>query len=107
MTRKSFYRALRKIADKFTWKVTGWGEIRGSRNGHNFCPITAVYYERNNEGYMSLGDYYRCASEMGLPDEDALTIMTCADSENRDLVGSEQLVRKAILRNLKLQKEKG
>jgi hypothetical protein len=100
MTRKSFYRKLRKIADQFTWKVDKGGSLRARRGKLNYCPITAVVKACNNRFYFE-DDVHVAASELNLYEE-AYNIVHAADLPVEELDGSDKLIRKALLRSVNL-----
>lgn len=79
-TRKSFYRAFRKIAGKFYWEgLTGNRDIRGWSMGKCFCPITAVHYIRSGEYVHPMDFQTGAASKLGLPNNEANVIANGAD----------------------------
>jgi hypothetical protein len=90
MTRQTFYRTLRRIAPQFRWKFDQ--DLRGYKNGDDFCPITAVYQAKYGGGRRRLGAYRDYGSALGLTTEDAEHIAYAADGE-----GNKQTI-KALLR---------
>lgn len=101
-TRKGFYRALRKVAKEFAWKIENdTGKIRGETEGmQNFCPITAVYYIRTKER-VSLGEFRIVGEKMGLTREECYRIADNADDNTRNK-GYDKRTRKALERAIGL-----
>ena len=91
MTRQSFYRALRKLKDKYKWYFSN-GYVRAEKDEHTFCPITCLFYDRTNQ-YHSVCDYRTCGIALGLSNEDISDIVNAAD-------GDSGIVHNAIVRNL-------
>lgn len=92
-TRKSFYRALKKIASQFKWNLNKRNELRGfDKEGRSYCPITAVYKIRTGR-YRSSEYYNTAASVMGLPGREADKIAEGADGSP-----VQRIIRAALVR---------
>jgi len=103
MTRKSFYRAFRKIAPNFQWKIVSMGMIRGETNGNDitcgsFCPITALYKVRTGKT-LTPGLYEHASDELGINPWDAKVIADGADDYKMNR--AKTFARKALLRSIK------
>lgn len=97
-TRKAFYRALRSVANKFTWEIRSDGMIEGKKIGdpENYtCAITAVYNSRNKES-VSAFSYRSAGIDLGLPMDEVETIVSAFDN-NTWQERFNPRVRKALL----------
>jgi hypothetical protein len=108
MTRKSFYRKLRKIAPAFNWKIVADGSIRGTDKNANpllhprracHCPVTAVVLATKKRNFP-IYDYEAAAPLIGIDGKTANQIADAADDQRAS--GREgslrKHVRKALLR---------
>ena len=100
-TRKSFYRALRKAAGKFKWSMKG-NVIRGHLDGLDYCPITAVFFDRTDV-WMPATQYSLAADDLELSYENSENIADSADNLIKFGDGTKS-TRAAILRAVGLDK---
>jgi hypothetical protein len=79
-SRKSFYRAFRKIAGQFTWKVDAYGAIRGKGEDQSewSCPITALCYAVKGD-FLSSYSYLRAGEDLNMPRDLIYDIVSGAD----------------------------
>lgn len=98
MTRKTFYRNLRKIAHKFQWFIEDGG-IRGCLNGKRYCPITAVAKELTNK-YYEPGEYPLARQNINLNFSDTLSIVEASDSQE----GNSKRCRNTLIKAIGLTK---
>lgn len=104
-TRKSFYRALRKVAHKFKWEMSSDGMIVGNKTGDPesyTCAITAVYNTRHN-AERSPVVYDKVGKELGLSETDIETIVSSFDN-NYWQPTFDSRCRKALIRAVGLDK---
>lgn len=97
MTRQKFYRNLRRIVNKFNWKIDLDGNIRGYKN-RSFCPITAVAFDILGEKF-SLSEYVLAGKELGLDIQDIDRIAVSADN-NIFLKSYNAMCHKTLLKSV-------
>lgn len=84
MTRKTFYKKLRSVADKFTWSINSCNELSakpkdGGGMWGKYCPITAVTLAYNlSDDHIGNFDY--AAAHLGLSKDDSIFIVGLADN---------------------------
>jgi hypothetical protein len=104
-TRKSFYRALKKVSGQFQWRLHSGG-IRGYHdtldNGpYSFCPITALAKIRTDptgNKELHVGLTRDLGQDMGLAYGDVEDIMHAADTEFAKLNPTGKRIRRALFR---------
>lgn len=105
-TRKSFYRALRKVAHNFKWEMSSDGMITGHKidypTAYN-CAITAVYNTRHN-AERSPVVYNKVGKELGLSENDVETIVSSFDN-NHWQPTFDARCRKALIRAIGLDSQ--
>ena len=93
MTRRTFYRKLASVGNKFTWEVTPFGCLRGeSKEGERFCPITAVYFATTGNIESSF-DYDTVGNRLKLEESDSEYLAREADTVKIQTPGSRALLR--------------
>jgi len=101
MTRQTFYRALKKVAPEFKWKLNYTIMIRATKGSMYFCPITALYYKRTGK-YLDSTEHRIAADYLNLHDSDNIRIAMGADG---NVNKKNAPCRKALLRAVGLTKK--
>lgn len=103
-TRKAFYRTLKNISHKFSWKMEQQGCIVGQHkgNGEMVCALTAVINDRNGwKKVYSIADFDHAGKDLGLEKSDTFLIAHSFDNSKSYETNSQ--VRKALLRAVGLE----
>lgn len=106
MTRKTFYKKLRSVADKFTWTINKSNElIAKPKNGEGmwgkYCPITAVAlaYDLSDD---HIGNFDYAANHLGLSKDDSVFIIAIADNTDFNKLKGFGTARKNLLKSVGL-----
>ncbi len=99
MTRKSFYRSLRRIANRFYWNIDKHGAIRArvrKTDSYTYCPLESRVYSLIGE------DRYTVNGEISSTDIDK--IIYAADTKISDMEDvADERCRKALFRAVGLK----
>jgi hypothetical protein len=98
MTRQSFYRTLKKVADQFEWTVesgTGWIRGQSKYDNRKCCPLTAVSLARTGIR-VTLDSYIDAGNTIGVQEEDARKIAKAADNSDERYKRTREALLRAV-----------